>query len=87
MIMICYEHTRTPKIITICENTKYTMNTTDMVLVSTETFGSSVCKLFRFQAVFAPEFCFLEDTQQVHIHPEKTLNVGVDAGLKGFCAC
>ena len=63
MYMICYEHTRNPKIITICENTKYTMNTTDMVQVPTETFGSSVCKLSRIQAVFAPEFCFLEDTQ------------------------
>ena len=63
MYMICYEHIRTPKILSIYENTKYTMNTTDMVQMPTETFGSSVSKLFRIQAVFAPEFCFLEDTQ------------------------
>lgn len=63
------------------------MNTTDMVQVPTETFGSSICKLFSIQAVLAPAFSFLEDTQEVHIHPEKTLNVGVDASLKGFCAC
>jgi hypothetical protein len=46
MYMICYEHIRNPRIITIFENTKYTMNTTDIVQVPTETFGSSVSKLF-----------------------------------------
>ena len=38
------------------------MNTTDMVQVPTETFGSSVFKLSRIQAVFAPGFCILSSS-------------------------
>lgn len=63
MYMICSEYIRNPKIVTICENTKYTMNTAYMIQVSTETSGSSVSKLFRIQSVLAPEICFLEGTQ------------------------
>lgn len=87
MYMICSEYIRNPKILTKYENTKYTMNTTYMIQVPTETFGSSVSMLFRIQSVLEPEFCFLEDTQQVHIHLEKTLTMCMDASLKGYCAC
>lgn len=87
MYMTCSAYIRNPKILSIYENTKYTMNTTYMIQVPTETFGSSVSKFFRIQSVLAPEFCFLEDTQQVHIHLEKTLTMCMDASLKGYCAC